>query len=279
LVLKNRALKLIGQYRDDKLFDFLSEGLDHIFENVFLIETDAKQLAASEKFLGARILRLFAEEEAGKFVILLDIVRCKRSTVDFNRQLNYYYDHFAKRIYAWSCSSNQSNLSMVQESVEYFRLESYIHPGTGEFLENGNHIPDEREDALYSDCQNVDGELTWTSPSRLDDVYKELVLLESNAIALVGALYLAGFTSPASLRKIASRWRKIVFDDNYQRYNLEQDIDGTATDLKRAGLLSEDADNYLSIIQERWFFPLHGFELIKMKNPSTEDYHPWTKWE
>ena len=83
--MKNRALKLIGQYRDDKLFDFLSEGLDHIFENVFLIETDAKQLAASEKFRGARILRLFAEEEAGKFLILLDIVRCKRSTVDFKR--------------------------------------------------------------------------------------------------------------------------------------------------------------------------------------------------
>jgi hypothetical protein len=46
-------------------------------------------------------LKLFVEEEAAKFHILLDAVRCPREPADrFSRQLGYFNQHPVKGLYA-----------------------------------------------------------------------------------------------------------------------------------------------------------------------------------
>ena len=269
--MRSKAIKQLAQLSDDEMFEFISEGMNAILINALIIESDAQELASSGRIRGARILRLFAEEEAAKFLILMDVVRCKRASCEFSRQLKYFYDHLAKRIYAWSCTSNQSDLLSVRKTIEFFRKESYIHPGTGELLQDGEQIPDEREDTLYIDCLEEEGELKWTTPARIDEVYQRLGLPKPYALLVIGALHYSGFTSGAALRIIADRWRKVEITDDYDYARLSQSIKDTIEDMRRADLLTADAEDHLPIIQERWFFPLYGLELTRMKKQDVDD--------
>lgn len=264
LIVKSRAVKHIGQLNDGELFNFISEGMDHIIENVLSIEADVGQLLDSGRIRGARILRLFAEEEAGKFLVLLDLVRSLRSSCDFSRQLKHFYDHLAKRIYVWSCISNQNYFSTVKSTIDFFRKESYINPITVNSLQDKEQLPDEREGILYIDCFEEDGKLDWITPNHIDKIYQRIGLPDSNVILLVGALFYAGFTKPSSLKKIASRWRLIQMYDEYSRVELDRDINATVDDLKRAGLHPPNVEQYLTVIKQFWFFPLHSLKLCKM---------------
>ena len=68
--------------------------------NALLLWRDATRLAMACRPQGYQILKFLVEEEAAKFHILLDAVRCPRQTNDmFARQLRYFTKHLARGLY------------------------------------------------------------------------------------------------------------------------------------------------------------------------------------
>jgi len=71
-----RAIKDLSQLADDEFFAQVSEGLALILRNATQIQSDSDLLAESERSRGRRILDNLVREEAAKYLILIDAVRC-----------------------------------------------------------------------------------------------------------------------------------------------------------------------------------------------------------
>jgi len=259
-----KATGRLSQLNDEELFEFISEGMAHLYLNAAQIESDAFRLHEQGRVRGARILHLFAEEEAAKFLILMDLVRCKKPSKEFSRQSNYFYDHLAKRIYAWSCISRQSLFLHVREYVEFTRREPFLDEMSKTYRSYNDQNSDERESTLYVDCIEDNDELMWVTPLNIDKIFERHGLPDPNSILLIGAFHYSGFTSPAALQIIADRWRKVVITDDYDHTMLKTTIEGTIEDLRRANLLTAESEDHLQIIRDLWFFPLYGLNLKRM---------------
>jgi AbiV family abortive infection protein len=100
-----RAIQDLAQLSDAVLYTELAQGLGLCAANAKRIADDCLLLAGDKRARGAEILRIAAEEEATKVLILLDAIRCPRSRLptEFSRQLQYFNDHLAKGIYAQYC--------------------------------------------------------------------------------------------------------------------------------------------------------------------------------
>ena len=68
----------MNQLNDADFFKEVSEGLDLIIEHCSHIEADARYLRDQKKPCGFNILKTILKEEAAKFLILLDAVRCPK---------------------------------------------------------------------------------------------------------------------------------------------------------------------------------------------------------
>ncbi len=101
-----KAIQDLSQLADDALFSEIAAGAALCVSNARQIDGDSILLNDLRRPAGSQILRLAAEEEAAKVLILLEAVRCPRieRQSDFNRQLQYFNDHLAKGIYAQYCS-------------------------------------------------------------------------------------------------------------------------------------------------------------------------------
>ena len=76
--MRERALRDVAQLSDKELFATLAEVMDHILRNAEEYYEDSEHMAARERGPSFGVLRNIAEEEAAKYLILLDAVRCPR---------------------------------------------------------------------------------------------------------------------------------------------------------------------------------------------------------
>lgn len=74
-----RRIADLAQVTDAKLFGEIAEGLDLIHENALRLYESVSLLAKQEHFRAAEILKTLALEEAAKYLILIDAVRCPRT--------------------------------------------------------------------------------------------------------------------------------------------------------------------------------------------------------
>jgi len=99
--MRTRAIRDLAQMSDRDFFDQGATGLDHIARNAIRLEDEVRFLYENRRARGHRILRAVATEEAAKFLILLDAVRCSRRRPEaFSRQLGRFHDHLSKGLYA-----------------------------------------------------------------------------------------------------------------------------------------------------------------------------------
>jgi hypothetical protein len=69
----------LAQMKYDERLDFIAEGLPIVLKSASGFLSASKSLSAHDR--EAEVLRNFAEEEAGKCLILLDMVRCPRKQI------------------------------------------------------------------------------------------------------------------------------------------------------------------------------------------------------
>ena len=253
-----RAIGDLASYSDDGLFKEVSQGIPLIVENAVGLDKAARRLYENKEFRASGILSGFAEEEAAKVLVLMDLVRCPRDWENRAGIAQRFYGHVAKRIYAMTCS--YPNIASFKELCELVESESrpyYLDgPNWVDWI-FPNSIITEREQPLYVDyvrsITDEVGDCHWSAPGV---PLPGLGRYESpDCVALGQALCDSGAISPDGLAAIADIWRGFKPEPETDRKELRGLVVHTLKQLERCGVGTGD-ESAVSRIVSSWSFPL-----------------------
>lgn len=253
-----RAIGNLERLSDTDLFKELSEGISLIVDNAVSLDETAHRLYREKEFRASEIMLGFAEEEAAKFLILIDFVRCPRDSDRRTQMLNRFHDHVEKRAYANTCSYHRiASFRDLSELVESGCRSHHLDGPNGVDWIFPNSIAAEREQALYvdyvQDITDEAGEYHWRSPDDLVPHPSQYVT--PDCVKLSRALSEAGAGSPDGLAEIANIWRSFKPVPDTGREELRDLIAHTLDRLTQCGLGIVDEPT-MHFIVAHWPFPL-----------------------
>ena len=253
-----RAICDLEQISGKALFETLSEGMPLIVNNTVSFDKIASRLYANGEFRASGTMRDISEEEAAKVLILVDYVRCPKTSGQRAPVLKRFYWHVAKRIHAMACrnpriASFAEFSALVESESRPWHLDGpngfdWIYP---------NSISQEREHGLYvdymRDVTDTTGACFWTDPFSPTPFSSKYVAPES--VKLVRFPSSAGARSVAGLVEIASVWRRFGPVQETDRVELRDLIAETLNRLEQVhcGAVEEAAARF---IVSHWPFPL-----------------------
>lgn len=262
--MKAKAIRDLGQLNDASFFKKVSEGLELIIEHTSHIEADARFLAKQKKGCGYNILKAILKEEAAKFLILFDAIRCPRVPPDdFAKQLNRFNDHLAKGIYALVYGLQPADFKEIHEIIERECHEYYLDgPNDVDWIFR-NEILQKREETIYVDYIESDGGHIWLSPKRYyhPEMSTFTLHLSPQIMEIVTALWKVGCTKAEALAVIARKWRSIRMTEDFSWRELRNLNYQTLKDLENKNLLQEQPNSVYSTITDRWLFPLYSLDI------------------
>ncbi len=266
-IMRSRAIRDLVQLPDAELFAEVSKGLAVIFENATRIAASVQILAKEKQYRGAKILEAISDEEAAKYLILLDAIRCPRKPERrLSDQLDKFNQHLAKGIYADACAWRPIDFSEVRENIVRECQQYYLDgPNDIDWIFE-NWIIRQREEAFYVDYVEYDKRHEWISPERYEAVSSGFFFSsESPAIKLVSALHEIGVSKPESLEVIAEIWRPLTFTDQSKHDELRNYNIKTLQKLREEGLLNNGNEEAYSQIVEFWLFPLYDCKMRQIQ--------------
>ncbi len=255
-----RQIKNLCEYKDSKLFKKIAQGLKLIYENAKCIIEDSIFLKQNKHHQGSENLE---NEEAAKFLILLDAIRCdrKKNNKNFKRQLGYFSNHLARNIYANYCGMSPADFREVRDFIEKEREPYYIDgPDYKNWVYRNTHIS-KRESCMYVDYVKIEDKRHWTSPN--NQPMKESIygsLHHSFIFTLINALHTTGCTSSDSLEVIASKWRTIEIRDDMPCIELEKINGDILEELDKRNLLNNTRKES-DVLKRSWRYPLYQLDL------------------
>ena len=250
-----------------QLFSEIANGLQLVADSALRLEADAQLLSDHNRARGCNLLANLAEEEAGKYLVLLDSVRCPRNLPVLERQLNRFYDHLAKGLYAQACMLSPSDFGEVARYLDRERRALYLD-GDGE-LEwiCRNSILQRRETYMYVDYVRTDSGHSWEIP--IEDALGLPALHSTrSAVTLAKSLDDIGCSQVEALSVIAEIWRPVEMREGFHWTELRTLNQRTLTQLHAEGLLRQQPTDVYQYIIDRWSFPLHSLDLKLVKNDS-----------
>lgn len=257
--MKPRATAQLAQLSDDDFLAAVANGLGHIGTWIDDLERWAIRLADGEA-AGADVLRVIANEEAGKFLILIDAVRCPRTdSRTWSRQLKRSHDHLAKGIYSAVCEYRPTTYGELLDYIHPLRVSHYLDGPNDVDWTFRNQIEARREERLYVDYVSTDDGAEWWAPNRYEHI--SIGSYPSAAVEIVNALRRAGTTSPEGLRLIADVWRPFCIEPATKYRELTQVISSTLEQLQRRGYADELEDRDSPRLVDQWSFPLYSADL------------------
>jgi AbiV family abortive infection protein len=263
----------LAQLDDNDLFAEIATGLDLIHENALRLCVGVDLLAQHEHFRSAEILKGLALEEAAKYLILIDAVRCPRrgdSTL-FSDHLWKFSNHLPRCIYAEVCDWRPVDFREVSEGIAREREGHYLDGPSGADWIFRNDIVRSREEALYVDyVADDDGTHRWVSPQTMERLSARMFFYEPVAVRLIRALHEAGFGTAAGLAAIAELWRPWVVSEDTHTSVLEDMIAETIAASQEAGVPPPSNDAAYGTILERWPFPLYAVSMKPVKTSKAE---------
>ena len=207
--MRARAIKDLSQLSDTAFFSEAAEGLEHIISNARRLYDSAVLLAEAKHGHSYRVLMSLSEEEASKFLILIDAVRCPRQPADrFSNQLARFNDHLAKGLYARSCYMRPASLQQLQEYLDHYREELYLDgPNDVDWIFR-NQIIRGREEILYVDYVAHEDGHSWFHPGPYNE--SSFFYCDTDkpvALRTVDLLHNVGLSKANALAEIANLWR------------------------------------------------------------------------
>lgn len=283
-IMRVKAICDLNQLSDNELFKAVSEGMSLIIENSINIYSGARIVIKIDSPRGYQILRNVASEEAAKFMILLDAIRCERPNSDqFSKQLKRYNDHLAKGIYAEYYEIKPANFKEVKNWVDNERKEYYLDgPNDVDWIFH-NWTLQQREERIYVDYMENDGNHQWLSPQNYDDLLESRLSFElvPEVIPLSTALYSLGFSKPEALKVVAEKWRPIKMNDHFSWQDIRQLNKETLEELENNQLLENVNEAVKRNIIDKWLFPIYSIDLriVKVdKEKLREIQENWSPW-
>lgn len=259
---KPRRITRLCQLSDDEFLSGIADGMNLIVENARTYSSAAEALVGLQPGRVVDHLRLTAEEEAAKCLILLDAIRCPRrnDTEQLrSRTLKYFSNHLARGIYAWYACTRPATFEEARRIALEAAQSYYDGPDDYQF-EHRNWILANREENLYVDYVEDNGTYYWLSP-RERDSYVGGHIGVSHVIDLVQAMMRIGFGTPKGLRIVADIWRQVVISDTLEWIDYEVHNIRTVTTMREAGL-SEQADRTdFGLVVDGWGYPLYSLGL------------------
>lgn len=261
-VMRPRATASLANLPPEKFRVELSKGMALIAEHVEALTSSAREQAGPVAMRAAAAIQVIADEEAGKYLILLDAARCMRQRQQVRAlQLRRCNDHLAKGAYAEVVGTAPTDFRELVDYVQDLRKSHYLDgPNDVDWIFR-NEIEASREERLYVDFVETDDGTGWLSPSRFDLVGYERASL---AVELVAALHRVGIGSEDGLSIVDEIWHDFVPEDSTRWSEVETRTMATIERLRSAGLITGSAQDE-SLIRDRWTFPMHSTKLTRIK--------------
>ncbi|WP_433530967.1 AbiV family abortive infection protein [Micromonospora sp. CA-263727] len=264
-----RQLDKILHLPERQRFAVMAEGMEQLASSVAALEADAGALADSRRHQSAAVLRCFADEEAAKVLILLDVARAgwkdRKRVEDLLRRR--FYQHLARGLYVRAYDGNPADLAEVRRYVDSWRTEFYLDGPMDVDWIFSNEVLAGREERLYVDyVRDEDGNGYWTGPgsraAMIDEPFK-YPLPASVAIRLVAAMHRIGLLSIDGLRTTRAVWQGVAVDDSMHWSTLHPLNVAVIGRLAEEGLDLDIEENLEAVrfVCDRWIFPLYTLDL------------------
>jgi AbiV family abortive infection protein len=267
--MKHRAIKYLNQLADSDFFQEISKGLDAIYENCSELNKSYELLIQNNNYRASRVIRGVLIEEAAKYLILIDALRCPRKNNDkeFTRQLEKFNDHLAKGVYAELCSWKPDTYNRLCEYIAPQLDEYYLDGPNGVDFVFRNNIISTREQAMYVDYAQIDDAHTWLTPQQdyeLDDLIPFSCVVPS-VVKMVMALHGDGISKIEFISSFSMFWRGFVFDGNTRYQQFKNANHECLKILDKQGLLQGASEDTFSLIINEMPFPLYKEEMKEKK--------------
>jgi AbiV family abortive infection protein len=253
-----KAIKDICQLADSEFFENVSEGMGLVLNHAQKLFASAKALTTTDE-PAAEVLAAVAEEEAAKYLILLDAVRCPRNPSDrLSRQLGRFNEHLAKGLYARAYEMAPSSLGELQTYIDSYRADFYLDgPNDVDWI-FPNEILHRREAIFYVDYVVTDDTKEWLDPRG----YEGRITMgphEPRSLSISQALDSTGVSTPAALAIVAGIWRSATVTSKTPWSELLMLIQETMDELKKGEPLGPS----ISTLVREWQFPMYDLDLSK----------------
>lgn len=251
------------QMRHEERLAFIAEGLPILLSSSQGFQKAAQRLHRDEpdSVREEDVLVSFADEEAAKILILLDIVRTPPAQVNelIGKMMGWFYNHLARLVYAKATTWRPTSVAQLQNYVIRECEEHTLEGFAGEYILPGGPVY-ERESALYADIQaHEDGELTWHRPRSRPRLFGPE---ESEALLLANSMQRLGLLSLEGLRVIASVWNGTRFSEEQTIQTSDELIQETVAQLVAAGLAEDGAEEAnIGMLCDLWQLPMYDLQI------------------
>lgn len=261
----NRQAGILCNLPTVRRLDLIAEGLPVILASAesFLSAAANLKLAPRE----ARVLEGFAEEEAAKILILMDLVRCPPKLVASlsGKIVRTFYDHLGRLIYGDAQSWRPVNVAQLREYVDNARQAHYLDGYAGEYI-----VPNwsrySREAAMYADIEVLEnGSAQWSEPLQFGSVRG---LSDPGSLMLGRAMAAAGMFTRAGLQVVADVWGEVEFVDT-QGYNEQEKLTQTMfQQLDSAKVVTDAATaDHVRLLRHHWQLPMYHLDFKEVAVP------------
>lgn len=253
----------LGNLPDPRFFDEIAKGINHIEESAGCLDRAARDLYDRQHGQGAEVLRLLAEEESAKALILLDAVRCPRRCQGRRAlTLKRFTDHVAKRIYARTVDWNTADFGQLSEYVDGNLDSHYLDgPNRADWIVP-NEITTYREAAMYVDYArelSLSSPEYWITPTSLGS--GSLPYATPTAVLLLRIMVSLGIATPIGLSVVADVWRTFDIVNATTWSEIEGANYTTIQRLIASGLCREYKQDDARLLVERWTAPMWSLEM------------------
>jgi hypothetical protein len=255
----NRQARALCNMPHEARLDFVAEGLPIVLASAQGFWNAAGALAGNNP-REAVVLEGFAEEEAAKALILIDLVRCppKEANNRVGRIISkMFYDHLARMIYAKAQAWRPVHVTMLQEYVDQERKAHYLEGYASEYI-----VPNwalyARESAMYADIEeHENGGPYWNDPRHFGSPSG----FRPPALDLIEALSAIGVFTPAGVRAVSEIWGTVDFQDS-EGPEIARELTGAlGARLHAEGLVTEAAtDSHARSFHHHWQMPMYNLE-------------------
>lgn len=213
--MKVRQLKQLAQLSLGDRLEAVSEGLQILADNVeaHLEEREAVWDVAPRASV---LLKTLAEEEAGKALLLVDYLRPPEGTPgdQVAAHLARAYSHLARGLYAEYYHTRPATFGEVARFVERERESLYLDGPEGFEWIFRNSIMQRREEAMYVDWVEVEGERSWQSPDAIIELTRPFRPLQPPSCQVLLGMRDGGLLRSTALRRLRDVWAELLLDQD-----------------------------------------------------------------
>ncbi|MGZ8176235.1 MULTISPECIES: AbiV family abortive infection protein, partial [Methylobacter] len=289
----HRAIKDLSQLNDDELYQAISTGLKKIYEHCIELTESANLLAENKQYRAFKIIQAISQEEAAKYLTLIDVLRCPRKNNHdkkfFQQQLDKFNDHVSKGIYVELFNRTTDSYEYLYRFIEVQRNEFYFDGfDDGVDWKFKNSILSKREESLYVDYVRYDeGDNQWLSPktptvldgdadefesflASFDPSSEKLFFTQPPIFEVIKALHNIGIENLATIREFSDFWRSFEFNEDSYCQCIKQANRECLIRLQKINLLGNATQDDCNLIIEKLPFPLYKLPMSEKREKNEE---------